>query len=114
MFSLLPYVHLAIRAECPAAPEADGRLIDILREQLARCGPANLTRHCPPCHCGTSARQLANTLPCRRACGDCRRNRRLGAGPPDETPGARRRLLSRTGPGRSADPRPESRDAGVA
>lgn len=51
VFSLLPFVHLAIRVECPAAPEADGRLIDILREQLSRCGPANLARQCPPCHC---------------------------------------------------------------
>lgn len=41
-----------VRVECPAPPAADSRLIDILKEQLARCGPANLTRpECPACNC---------------------------------------------------------------
>jgi len=33
-------------------------LLDILREQLQRCGPEKLTPSCPACHCESSVTDL--------------------------------------------------------
>lgn len=56
VLSFLPFIHPTVWVERRSLSAADGRLMDILREQLACCGPANLTRpECPGCSCTAPA-----------------------------------------------------------
>ena len=54
-----PRVHCG-ELKCPVQEPVSEALVEVLREQLARCGPANLTRvDAVKCHCDTS---VANYL----------------------------------------------------